>query len=122
MASHEKFPRCRRQESIVKGWSRSQPGAEFADAVQAVNRTLVASGQGAPAGHVELLKQKVVTALLRRLDSSLFAHLVQGVTTSSIAAALLLSNEGLSAPLGLLLLSNASHIGHTDVRLQTRCQ
>lgn len=49
-----------------------------AGGVQAVNRTLVASGQGAPAGHVELLKQKVVTALLRRLDSSLFAHLVQG--------------------------------------------
>ncbi|KAK9839098.1 hypothetical protein WJX74_009525 [Apatococcus lobatus] len=61
-------PRISQQELAIHRWH---------DALAAVNRTLVASGQGAPAGHVELLKQKVVTALLRRLDSSLFAHLVQ---------------------------------------------
>ena len=46
--------------------------------LQLVHRTLVPASQSATAGHMTLLKQKVLTAILRRLDITLFQKLVQG--------------------------------------------
>ncbi|KAK9805120.1 hypothetical protein WJX72_000185 [[Myrmecia] bisecta] len=57
------------QELAIQRWFES---------LQAVHRCLVPAQQSATSGHVHLLKQKVIKAILRRLDSTLFDALVAG--------------------------------------------
>ncbi len=45
---------------------------------QGVQRALLPAGGAATSGHVTLLKQKVLTAILRRLDGLLFGKLLAG--------------------------------------------
>lgn len=51
-----------------------------------MQRALLPAGAAATSGHATLLKQKALTAILRRLDALLFskllggAHLVSGIT------------------------------------------
>lgn len=45
---------------------------------QGVQRALLPAGGAATGGHVTLLKQKVLTAILRRLDALLFGKLLAG--------------------------------------------
>lgn len=46
--------------------------------LQDTHRTLVPAQQAATSGHAILLKQKMLTAILRRLDSVLFDKLTRG--------------------------------------------
>lgn len=46
--------------------------------LQGVQRALLPAGGAATSGHVMLLKQKVLTAILRRLDGLLFGKLLAG--------------------------------------------
>ena len=48
--------------------------------LQDTHRTLVPAQQAATSGHAILLKQKMLTAILRRLDSVLFDKLTRGTT------------------------------------------
>eukprot|EP00884_Botryococcus_braunii_P007165 jgi/Botrbrau1/1644/Bobra.0185s0054.1 len=48
------------------------------DALQSVHRALLPAARAATSGHVMLLKQKALAALLRKLDSLLFTRLVIG--------------------------------------------
>ena len=47
-------------------------------APQGVQRALLPAGSAATSGHVTLLKQKALTAILRRLDALLFGKLLGG--------------------------------------------
>ena len=49
-------------------------------AMQDTHRTLMPAKQSATNGHVTLLKQKMLTAILRRLDCVLFDKLTTGTT------------------------------------------
>ena len=57
---------------------------------QGVQRTLLPAGGAATGGHVTLLKQKVLTAILRRLDALLFGKLLAGAHSSSLLSLLFL--------------------------------
>lgn len=48
-----------------------------------MQRALLPAGGAATSGHVTLLKQKVLTAILRRLDALLFGKLLAGEPTAS---------------------------------------
>eukprot|EP00891_Asterochloris_glomerata_P004843 jgi/Astpho2/4843/Aster-05779 len=67
--SHLALHKASAHEDAIRRWL---------DALQLVHRTLVPASQSATAGHMTLLKQKVLTAILRRLDITLFQKLVQG--------------------------------------------
>ena len=46
--------------------------------LQGVQRALLPAASAATSGHVTLLKQKALTAILRRLDALLFGKLLGG--------------------------------------------
>jgi hypothetical protein len=50
--------------------------------LQSVHRALLPASRAATSGHVMLLKQKALAALLRKLDSLLFTRLVIGAAPS----------------------------------------
>jgi len=50
--------------------------------LQDTHRTLMPAKQSATNGHVTLLKQKMLTAILRRVDSVLFEKLTAGMPAS----------------------------------------
>ena len=52
--------------------------------VQGVQRALLPAGGAATSGHVTLLKQKALTAILRRLDALLFGKLLAGMSNAAI--------------------------------------
>ncbi len=51
--------------------------------LQGVQRALLPAASAATSGHVTLLKQKALTAILRRLDALLFGKLLGGVLLSA---------------------------------------
>ena len=51
--------------------------------LQGVQRALLPAASAATSGHVTLLKQKALTAILRRLDALLFGKLLGGVLSSA---------------------------------------
>ena len=59
-----------------------------------MQRTLLPAGSAATGGHVTLLKQKVLTAILRRLDALLFGKLLAGAYSSSSHSLLFLIISG----------------------------
>ena len=69
---------CTREQLLLVPLGHICFGVSPPCALQLVHRTLVPASQSATAGHMTLLKQKVLTAILRRLDITLFQKLVQG--------------------------------------------
>lgn len=59
--------------------------------MQDTHRTLMPAKHSATSGHVTLLKQKMLTAILRRLDAILFDKLTAGRSPSQLWLALLCS-------------------------------
>lgn len=53
--------------------------------LQGVQRALLPAASAATSGHVTLLKQKALTAILRRLDALLFGKLLGGGLTPTAA-------------------------------------
>jgi len=54
--------------------------------LQDTHRTLMPAKQSATNGHVTLLKQKMLTAILRRVDSVLFEKLTAGMPAALLYA------------------------------------
>ena len=87
-------PGYRSGEQLLVPSSHIRSGVSLLFSLQLVHRTLVPASQSATAGHMTLLKQKVLTAILRRLDITLFQKLVQGEHSVSVETAPSGSPEG----------------------------
>ena len=53
-------------------------------ALQLVRSTIMPAATTVTSGHLALLKNKILTALMRRLDSSMFEKLMEGVLESFV--------------------------------------
>ena len=63
---------------VKQGFRALHAASDMCSGLQAVQRTLVLAQQSATSGHVHLLKQKALKAVLRRLDATLFDSLIAG--------------------------------------------